>query len=833
MMETIALSGKWELRQDKVPQPIPATVPGCVHTDLLAAGRIPDPFYREQENDVQWIGETGWTYSRRFDVASDVLRCDRVLLHCDGLDTFATVTVNGRRVGKSDNMFRTWEFDVKDALRAGANEIVVHFDSTFPHIAKQQKAHPIPLHNPTYRTGGDNWVRKQPCHYGWDWGPTLVTAGIWRDIRLVAYTVARIGDVHVRQDHSVKGRVGLSVAVTTESARPAGKSSAAAKLVADVVVTFEGRKVAAASAPVHAGKSASVDLAIARPKLWWPRGMGEQPLYDVSVTLRGADGETLDTASQRIGLRTLGLRRQKDQWGESFEFLANGVAFFAKGANWIPADIFVSRLTRADYARLLGDAAAANMNMIRAWGGGIYEEDCFYDICDELGLCVWQDFIFACAAYPTFDKDFMASVEAEARDNVRRLRHHPSIALWCGNNEIEQARLGKEWTDHAMSWGDYSKLFDKLIPGVTRELDPDRDYWPSSPHTPYGDRNDHSNPDCGDAHLWAVWHGRQPFEWYRTSTHRFCSEFGFQSFPEPKTVRTYTALADRNITHPVMEHHQRSHIGNTAIMTYMLDWFRLPSRFDDVLWLSQILQGMSMKYAVEHWRRQMPRTMGALYWQLNDCWPVASWASIDSLGRWKALQYMARHFFAPLLVSGLEDAKKGTVEIHVTSDLMKATTGEVDWTLTDTDGAKIAGGKHSVRIAARKSARVETLNLAPYVKKHGARRLLLWLELRSGREVVSTNLVTFARPKQLELADPEIAVTLQPVAEGEWRARLTVKRPALWAWVDLSRVNARLSDSFVHLAPGKPVEITIRPDRSLTREALEQQLVVRSLIDTF
>ena len=325
----------------------------------------------------------------------------------------------------------------------------------------------------------------------------------------------------------------------------------------------------------------------------------------VTIELAGcATGRLLDRLTKRIGLRTLRLDRHADEWGESFQFVVNGVPFFAKGANWIPADTFAPRVTRDDYARLLRDTADANMNMLRVWGGGIYEDDVFYDLCDELGITVWQDFMFACSTYPAFDDAFLANVRAEAEDNVRRLRHHPCLALWCGNNELEQGLVGEEWIDGTDELGGlFPPVRPACCPRWCATLDPERDYWPCSPHSPHGDRDDHSNPQWGDAHLWDVWHGKKPFEWYRTCEHRFASEFGFQSFPEPKTVYAYTAPADRNITSYVMEHHQRSGIGNTTIISYMLDWFRLPTNFDMTLWLSQILHGMAMKYAVENWRR--------------------------------------------------------------------------------------------------------------------------------------------------------------------------------------------------------------------------------------
>jgi beta-mannosidase len=828
---TFSLNGEWSVSSESQ-DPIPAQVPGCVHADLLAAGIIEDPYYRDNENNVQWIGETDWTYTRRFTVPAEFLHHHRVLLRCEGLDTLATLTLNGREIARTDNMYRTWECDVKDALAAGENILEVRFASTLPYIAeRQQQQRCLPGWCPPHEPRGRAWVRKEPCNYGWDWGPVLITCGIWRDIALLAFDTARLTEVQIRQDHTTPGEVTLSVAATAEVTR-------AAELTAKVTVQLLGSQASRAcpgeiSFPTQAGAGRlRSQVTIENPQLWWPNDMGAQPLYDVVVTLLRGE-EVIDTAARRIGLRTLVLEREEDEWGESFRFAVNSVPFFAKGANWIPADAILTRLTRDHYARLLRSAAGAHMNMLRVWGGGIYEQEWFYELCDELGLCVWQDFMFACATYPTFDPDFLHNVRAEQEDVVRRLRHHPCLALWCGNNELEMGLVGQAWNEQQMSWEDYGKLFDVLLPDSVRALDPDRSYWPGSPHSPRGDRHDHSNPNWGDAHLWDVWHGKKPFEWYRTCEHRFASEFGFQSFPEPKTVCHYTAPEDYNITSYVMEHHQRSGIGNATIVGYMLDWFRLPANFEMTLWLSQVLQGMAMKYAVENWRRHMPRTMGTLYWQLNDCWPVASWSSIDYFGRWKALHYLAKEFYAPLLVSGVEDAQAGTVELHVTSDLCEPQAGTLAWSLTDLAGQALAGAELPAAIAPQANTLVTTLELNEALQRHGTRNLLLWLELTVDGRRVSSNLVTFARPKHLELTDPGITAAVEPAGDGAFTVTLAAERPALWTWLELERDEARFSENFLHLRPGQPAVITVTPAAPVSLDRVREQLRVRSLVDTY
>lgn len=848
-MMTLHLDGLWTLRAAAPTgrpavddRPVSARVPGDVVSDLLRARRIPDPFRRENERDLQWIGECDWIYEREFAVPDELLREECVLLQCDGLDTFAQVRINGTTAARTDNMHRRYEWDVKPLLRAGNNVIRVEFASVNEYTRRRQREHPI---RARVREGHPSaypaWVRKEACNFGWDWGPQLATCGIWRDIRLIAFSTARVADVEIRQTHA-DGRVDVGV-----ECRLSRLGHGPVRLRATLARGDEEPIIGRVS-PVR-GDRARWSLRVDAPRLWWPNGMGAQPLYTLRVEALDGDGRPLDVWTRRIGLRTLRLDRHEDRWGESFQFVVNGEPFFAKGANWIPVDAVLGRRSPADYRRLLEDAAAANMNMLRVWGGGIYEDDVFYDLCDELGLCVWQDFMFACMVYPAFDREFLRNVEAEARDNVRRLRHHACIALWCGNNELEMMGVermrkaergtrkkesGAAQGEAVMAWSDYARLFDRLLPKVVRELAPESDYWPSSPHSPRGDRGDYNNPTCGDAHLWGVWHGHQPFEWYRECPHRFNSEFGFQSFPEPRTVRSYTEPEDRNVTSPVMEHHQRSGIGNTTILRYMLEWFRLPSSFEMTLWLSQILQGMAIAYAVEHWRRSMPRGMGTLYWQLNDVWPVASWSSIDYFGRWKALHYMARRFFAPVLVSGVEDAAKGTVEIHVTSDLREAARGALRWIVTDADGRVLRRGSKSVRTPVSADFAAETVNVKDLLEKFGVRNLLVWLELSVKGRPDSTALVLFARPKQLELARrPGIAYRIADLADGSFRVTLAAKHPALWTWLEVDGRDARFSDNFFHLRPGRAAEITVTPSRVLSGAEFRKRLRVRSLADTF
>ncbi len=823
-MQSVSLNGEWKLSRIGTQDTVAAVVPGCVHTDLLRAERIPDPFYRDNEADLLWIGETDWQYERMFTVPRELLEQPHVRLVCAGLDTLATLFLNGVEIGRADNMYRTWEYDVKSSLRAGDNTLVIRFDSALNYLRRRDREERVlPAWVGSDKVHGGTWLRKEPCNFGWDWGPKVVTAGIWRDIALIGFE-ARLTDVHIRQDHR-KGQVTLRINAEAE-----GVSGGA--YTADISVWDGETQVASTSAAFTSGMAA-VELAVENPKLWWVNGMGEQPLYRVEVRLNSAAGITLDQQQKRIGLRTLVLDRHADEWGESFQFVINGIPFFAKGANWIPADVFASRMNPERYERLIKDAADAHMNMLRVWGGGIYEADVFYELCDECGIAIWQDFMFACATYPGFDQAYCRNVAVEAEENVRRLRHHPSIALWCGNNELEQGLVGDEWTDRTMSWEDYSTLFDRLLPEVVQRVDPDRAYWPSSPHNPTGNRYQHSNPESGDAHLWDVWHGKKPFEWYRTCFHRFASEFGFQSFPEPATMNTVTEPEDRNITSYVMEYRQRSGIGNTTIMQYLLDWFKLPTRYEESLWLTQILQAMAMKYAIEHWRRNMPRTMGALYWQLNDCWEAPSWASIDYHGRWKALHHMAKRFYAPILVSGVEHPETGTADIYLTSDHEQTHTGVIHWSVTTAAGDVLLQGQFDATTPRRGSALVKTLDLSAALEKAGTRDLLVWLALDVGGETISDNLVLFARPKHLKLSTPKFQTQIRPLGEGAFEVQVQTDRAALWVWISGQDHGMQCSDNFFHLQPGQPHRLIVSPDQSMSEAEFKDQLVVRSLIDTF
>lgn len=808
------LAGDWQVSQAGKDDWIPATVPGNVFTDLLAVGKIPDPFYRENESAVQWVGHSNWVYQRTFDVPAEVLNNDRVLLRCEGLDTLATITINGRQVGKTDNMFRTWEFDVKPVLTLGKNEIQVQFDSPYPVMDKRDSERHLYEWIGSHEPKGRAYVRKEPCSFGWDWGPCLPGCGIWRDISIETFNRGRIADVLILQHHA-ENTVSLDVVVNAETA---GQSGAPFQAVLSVFDAAKPDKPIISRQIQISGGQGRGELNLKHPRLWWPAGMGAQPLYNVRVELLSPEGDPVDSMVKRIGLRELKIVLPE---GDSpLHFEVNRVPFFARGANWIPCDSFTSRITPELLRRYVRDAAAVNMNTLRFWGGGYYEDKALYDACDEAGICVWLDCKFACSAQPAFEKDFMDNVRAEVQDNLRRLRHHPCIAVWCGNNEIG-LMVGDKWTDHSMGRADYDKLFKVLIADQVRELNPQATYVSGS-------------PDCGDTHYWAVWHGPKMFDAYRSLT-GFMSEFGYQSFPEPKTIRSFTNEEDRSsVLTPVMKWHQRSGTGdidgNTQMLQMMQHYFNAPKDFDMTLWLSQILQGYGIKIGAEYWRQTMPKSMGCVFWQYNDIWPGMSWSSVDYFGRWKALHYLARKFYSPILVSGLENTDKGAIDLFVTNDLLESHHGTLAWKVTDLAGKTLKHGSLHVQLPSRKSVKVETLNLADEVARHGANGILTWLELHAQGQSVSENLIFLALPKEYKLADPQLAASVKDTSKG-FEVIVTSKAPALWTWLNLDIADAAYSDNFFHCEPGKAHKILVEPKTHLDKGDFINQLRVRSLFD--
>ncbi|HEV2862187.1 MAG TPA: glycoside hydrolase family 2 protein [Pyrinomonadaceae bacterium] len=819
----IPLHEGWRFRQAGKAEWHPAAVPGCVHTDLLDNRLIEDPFFRDNEPKLQWIGKTDWEYQLSFTVGKDVLSRRRLELVFEGLDTYANVTLNDRPLLDADNMFRTWRVDVKNVLRPGANTLHVRFRSPVNEVlpVMQRLGYELPAVNDQGEKTSPH-TRKAPYHYGWDWGPRFVTSGIWQPVTLEAWDDARLSDLRVTQNQLTKESAQLTADVELVSA---GSSDAV------VVVEDAANRKVTASQPVKLSEGTNrfaLKLAIPNPSLWWPNGLGPQTLYTLRARLL-IQGKPVDQTSTRVGLRTLELRQQPDKAGKSFTFVVNGVPVFAKGGNWIPADSFPTRITRERYRHLLQSARDANMNMLRVWGGGIYESDDFYELCDELGLMVWQDFMFACSMYPG-DQRFLDSVRAEATDQVRRLRNHPSVVLWCGNNEIETAWMHWGWKDKlpAKLWDDYKKLFHGVLPEVVAKEDPSRPYWPSSPSSNLED--DADSQRMGDVHYWQVWHASRPFDEYEKQFPRFMSEYGFQSFPLIESVRAYTRPADHDIESPVMLAHQKHPRGNQLVREYMLREYPQPKDFESFLYVSQILQAEGIRVGTEHLRRIMPHNMGALYWQVDDCWPVASWSGIDYYGRWKALHFYARRFYKDLLLSPHEE--DGQVKFYVVSDRTTQTPAELRVRLLDFDGRALHEKTLTLDVAALASKPYHSVPTADLLRGRDPSKVFLHGELLVGGQTVSSNSLFFKPFKELSLTPPRIVLSAEGV-RGRTVVTVTADRLARGVHLSAEGVEGSFSDNFFDLLPNRPAQVEFRAARRVSAAELSKRLRVRSLADAF
>ena len=820
----VSLNSGWTFREAGKGEWRPARVPGSTHTDLLANGLIEDPFYRDNEPKLQWIGKADWEYRTTFDAPAALLRRRRLELVFEGLDTYATVFLNDRPVLEADNMFRTWRVDARGALRPGSNTLRIHFRSPINEVLPRMKALGYEL--PAVNDQGEKTsphTRKAPYQYGWDWGPRFVTSGVWRPVRLEAWDEARLDDLHVVQNH-----LGRDAAQLTAQVGVTASGDADAVLV--VEDPTDRRVSARQTVRLSAGANRfALKLTVPNPQLWWPAGLGPQRLYTLRARLL-VGGRPADELSTRVGLRTLELRQQPDASGKSFMFVVNGVPVFAKGANWIPADSFPERVTRERYRQLIGSARDANMNMLRVWGGGYYEADDFYELCDELGIMVWQDFMFACSMYPG-DEKFLESVRAEAEDNVRRLRNHPSVVLWCGNNEVETAWHHWGWKQRlpAKLWDDYKKLFHGVLPEVVAALDPSRPYWPSSPSSNL--EEDADSQRIGDIHYWEVWHAAKPFAEYEKQRPRFMSEYGFQSFPSIETVRAYTVPADHDIQSPVMLAHQKHPRGNQLIREYMLREYPEPKDFPSFLYVSQILQAEGMKLGAEHLRRIMPHNMGSLYWQFDDCWPVASWSGIDYFGRWKALHYYARRFYNDLLLSPHE--QDGQVRLYVVSDRTAPTPAELRARLLDFDGRTLSETSDRIEVAPLQSKAYKSLPAAALLQGRDPSKVFLRCELLVGGRVVSANSLFFRPFKGLSLPAPNVAASVSRGRGGAAVVTLVTDRLARGVYLSAEGLEGSFADNFFDLLPGQKAEVEFRPRRGVAAGELRRRLRVRTLADAF
>lgn len=824
----ISLDSGWQFREAGKGDWRAATVPGCVHTDLLANKLIEDPFYRDDEPKLQWIGKTDWEYQTTFDVSPDVLKREHVELVFEGLDTYATVTLNGAQLLEADNMFRTWRVDAKPLLKPGANTLHILFRSPINEILPVMAK--IGYQLPASNDQGEKtspFTRKAPYQYGWDWGPRFVTSGVWRPVSLEAWDAARVESLRIIQNQLGKDSAQLTAEVEVVSTVAADASVVVENVTDKGASVRQPVKLAAGSNKV------AVNFTIRKPRLWWPAGLGDHPLYDIRARLL-VGGKDVDDASARIGLRTVELRQQPDADGKSFTFVVNGVPVFAKGANWIPADSFPTRITRERYRQLVESARDANMNMLRVWGGGIYESDDFYELCDEMGIMLWQEFMFACSMYPG-DQAFLDNVRAEAVDNVKRLRNHPSIVIWCGNNEVETAWDHWGWKQNlpASLWDDYKKIFHGVLPEVVAAYDPTRPYWPSSPSSNLED--DPDSQRMGDVHYWAVWHAAAPFTEYEKQHPRFMSEYGFQSFPSIETVNAYTIPSDHDIQSPVMLAHQKHPRGNQLIREYMLREYPEPKDFESFLYVSQVLQAEGIKVGAEHLRRIMPHNMGSLYWQLDDDWPVASWSSIDYYGRWKALQYYARRFYNDLLIS--PHAEGDRLEFYVVSDRTQPMPAELVVTLYDFDGHALSENRKTVEVAPLASKSYLTLTEDELLRGHDPKTVFLDCELFIGsaklvEKLVSSNRVFFRPFKELSLPAPHVTTDAAKTHDG-FTVTLTTDKFARDVYLSAEGLDGAFTDNYFDLIPGKGFRVEFRARRPIKLDEFRSHLKARTLADAF
>ena len=837
-IDEIELNQGWEFKSTDQTVWGAAEVPGTVHTDLIASGVIKDPFFRMNEHDLQWIDKKDWVYQTTFDVSEAFLAKEMIELNFDGLDTYASVYLNDSLVLKTDNMFRSYEVSVKGVLKQVANNLKVLFESPIKIGIKKHDAlgYKFPdLGNDLATIGkveGDKQVsifsRKASYHFGWDWGPRLVTSGIWKPVTLKSWNQFKIEDVFIRQKH-----LESSVQLTAEVDAMVFDSDFDKAATVDIYVNDKHIKSMALELEVGLNQL-KVPFTIQNPNLWWPNGMGDQTLYNVKAKVSNADYS--DSKSHDIGLRTIELIQEPDSIGTSFYFKVNGHPVFMKGSNYIPQDIFLTRPKIEDYDRILSAAQNSNMNMIRVWGGGVYESDTFYQMCDQKGLLVWQDFMFACAMYPG-DAEFLETVKQEAIDNVKRLRNHPSIALWCGNNENLSAWENWGWKGRVEKnqskaiadtmWNSYEDLFHKILPEVISSYDSDRNYWPSSPGSAFGKP---SNMENGDMHYWKVWWGKKPFEDYEKDIPRFMSEFGFQSFPEFSSVKQYALPEDYDVYSDVMTSHQRSSIGNETIEEYMLRDYRKPKDFESFLYVSQLLQARGIKIGIEAHRRHRDRCMGTLYWQINDCWPVASWSSIDYYGKWKALQYAVKKTFKTFLIS--QEVNNEQLQFFVVSDTLQPKDALLEIKLINFDGTLLEKWKQEIKVKPNQSKIYFELPLNVFSKYGNLNNILIDAKLVSkSSNILADNYFYFKSPKLLKLSKPQISYTIE---ENKNQFELVIKTDKLAKDVFVSTNSlGNLSDNYFDLLPGYEKIIKINKDQIINVQSFESSIKIVSLWDSY
>ena len=817
-MAKIDLSGTWTLSCDKPDfQAIPARIPGENCSALIDAGLAPDPYVAFNENEIQWVRDHDWTWSRRFEVSPDFLKQLRIWLNIDSLDTVGEIRINGRTVVSSRNMFCRIRTEVKDFLHAGENTIEAVITSVEKYAETEAEKYPLKIGNPVSfwrKMPNLNFVRKIQCQGGWDWGPCIPVSGMYGEICLEGSNGVRIEHVYTRQTHR-SGACSLEVTAEIDSAFDG----------VQVIKFVFDKTVQTVSAELHRGiNQVNTVFKVQNPRLWYPAGYGEQPLYELTVQADSC------SVKKKIGLRDLKTVSHPDEHGICLYFEVNGIAVFAKGADWIPMDARPQTYNCERYDRLLSDVVAANMNTLRVWGGGLYENDDFYDLCDKKGILLWHDCMFACAHYPS-DDDFLSLVRAELNYQIKRLRDHACIALWCGDNECGGflRRAGQKELPLILNYD----RFNQAVGRVVKAADDTRTFWPTSPCNSQSDISGWDDDSQGDMHYWKVWHSGADFEAYYSVLPRFCSEFGFQAFPAQNTVDFYTQGKQRNVTSPLMEHHQRNNAGNSKIVEMFTRYFRFPATFEDFIYLSQVQQAAAIKTGVEYWRTLKPVCMGTIYWQLNDNWPVASWSSLDYFGSWKQLHYHARRFYAPVIAAAIRRTPE-TVEIRMSSDLGKNVRGEISLSVLGIDGGIRSQRKIAVDLAPYSAAVLQSIPLAELSPVPAEDFLYLEFQGESdGSPIRCTNECFLAKYKEYQLPQPLIRTQFSPDENGLMHLKLSTDKPAFYVFAEFAGIPAVFSDNSFTLLPGHPRDLTFRMNEPAPLERLEKALVIRHLRSSY
>lgn len=800
-MQTYTLNGTWQLSAGhRSLESVDMQIPGTVLSGLLAAGKIKDPFYRTNEDATRALFWKDYVFTRTFDVDEELLAQQHIVLVCEGLDTLAEISINGTFLAKTDNMHRTWKFQAKKLLHPGKNEIQIVFRSVLRFIEDYPyEAHKKINYIPCGSMKGNQLLRKAHSMFGWDWGPQTIDAGIFRDIYLQGYSHARIEDIRIHQQHAKNVSVQTSITLS--------ESIPGQKLCVELSEDGADKPLQTKLCKTNADGVAAVDFVIENPKLWWPNDYGDQPLYIVRTTLLDEDGTSLESITRRIGLRTLTISQEKDEWGNEFAFCVNGVKIFTRGGNYIPDDCLYTRITEKKLDYILESCRRAHFNCVRVWGGGYYPSDAFYDLCDEKGLIVWQDLMYACNVYDVTDA-FAENCRQETYDNVRRLRHHASLGLWCGNNEIESA-----W-DH---WGDFQKetpylradyirLFEEVLPKAVQEADGETFYWHSSPSSG-GCFDNPDDANRGDTHYWDVWHGQKPFTDYRKYFFRFCSEFGFQSFPCAKTVNSFTLEDDRNIFSRVMESHQKNDAANGKMLYYLSENLRYPKDLTHLLYASQVLQGMAIKYGVDHWRRNRGRCMGTLYWQINDDWPAPSWSSIDYFGRWKALHYMAQKFYAPHAVSmTLEDHR---CHVYFSNESFETTEYSLTLSIRDLSGNVLETYETKGNSPAFSAIETAVVDICSWEDQKDD--VFLEAVIHTKDQKVLKDVETLVPYKYLNLKNPVISTEAEETNDA-FILHISSDCFAPFVALDFDGADVIFSDNFFHLTDKTVQDIIVKKE---------------------